>query len=281
MGVSPEGIDQNPVVYELLTDLMWEPKNLDLKSWLKDYAHARYGSEGAEHAWEILAESVYGKAQAIHYRFSWRFRPEDQPLATSPDPHQLRAALEALLSQEHLYASDHFRRDVVDVAKTWLGAVADRLLEQRRQHEFEDALGDLDSLLATRPEHRLSTWLQSARSLANVEAESNHYEHNARSLITWWGGPFLFDYATREWAGLTKDFHLKRWRMWFDWRNGKRPEPDYAIWEKAWSDSTARPEESEPGDEIATARALHRKYREHRVRCRPADGSYPARAATG
>lgn len=269
MGISPEGIDQNPVVYELLTDLIWDPKPVSLDSWLKEYAHARYGGTGAEQAWEILAKSIYGKNQSVHYRYSWRFRPGDQPLVASPDPNQLKAALEALLSQEHLYSSPNFRRDVVDVAKTWLGAVADRLLEQSRRTEFEEALVDLDTLLATLPEHRLSTWLRGARDLGWNDMERRHYEHNARSLITWWGGPFLFDYATREWAGLIRDFHIPRWKMWFDWRDGSRPAPDFAQWEKAWSERGTPPEESVPGDGIPTAQKLFAKYRQRNLSSDP------------
>jgi hypothetical protein len=239
-----------------------------LAAWLKDYAKARYGAPGAEPAWEILAESVYGKQQAPHFQFSWRFRPGDQPLVASLDPTQLKAALEALLGQRQLYGSQNFRRDLVDVTKTWLGAIADRFLEQalqgndEGQSRFEDALQDLDAILAIRPEHRLSTWLQSARGQTGNENDAGHFEQNARSLITWWGGSFLFDYATREWAGLIKDFHIKRWRMWFDWRNGVGPEPDFAQWERAWSESTAPPEELEPEDEIETAQALFNKYKD-------------------
>src|SRR5262245_34367926 len=36
MGITPEGIEQNAVVYELLTDLMWRDKPLDLDQWIAD-----------------------------------------------------------------------------------------------------------------------------------------------------------------------------------------------------------------------------------------------------
>ena len=273
MGISPEGIDQNPVVYELLTDLMWTAKKArfgelnsplrggspveeeillslrlnqdDIGEWIRDYARARYGWLGAEDAWELLLAAIYGVEPSPHFRYSWCYRPGDQPLVASRDPGVLRQALEALIEpKEALRDSSSYHRDLVDVAKTWLGAVADRYLEAAIEtgesvprERFFDALHDLDLLLATRPEHRLTTWVDSARSMGSYASEADLYERNARSLITWWGGPFLFDYAAREWSGLIADFHAERWRLWFAWRDGGGPYPDFDAWEREWSGS--------------------------------------------
>src|SRR5262249_2645343 len=37
MGITPEGIEQNTVVYELLTDMMWRDQPIDLDKWIADY----------------------------------------------------------------------------------------------------------------------------------------------------------------------------------------------------------------------------------------------------
>lgn len=268
MGISPEGIDQNPIVYELLTDLPWSGSFTSLNEWVRDYARSRYGqpNDAAERAWAILSEAVYGREFHPHPRYRWHFRPGDQPLVASPDLNAVGSALAELLNaSDDLGESGNFRRDLVDVAKTWLGGIADRLLETALETldpttSFE-ALADLDRLLATRPEHRLSTWLGSARKCGTTAAESNLLERNARALITYWGGPFLFDYATREWAGLTLDFHLERWRLWFDHLANAFPQPDYALWEREWADRSRPPDESVAGSEIDTVRSLVTKYR--------------------
>jgi alpha-N-acetylglucosaminidase len=270
MGISPEGIDQNAVVYELLTDLMWGSGPIDLHRWTDEYARARYGKAGGEEAWRLMAQAIYGRERDPDPRFKWRFRPGDQPLVSSPDLSALDEALRALLAKsDSLRESSNYSRDVVDLCKTWVGAIADNLLEEaiaigapHSRAAFLDCLDDLDRLLATRAEHRLSTWLEAARSACR--AEPDHFEHNARSLITWWGGPLIFDYAAREWAGLVKDFHKERWRMWFAWKDGGN-EPDFGAWEQAWSASTVSPRESAPEPEILVARELHEKYIAHRA----------------
>jgi hypothetical protein len=163
--------------------------------------------------------------------------------------------------------SSNFRRDLVDVVKTWLGAIVDRFLEQAlltgdlaSRYAFFEALGDLDRLLATRPEHRVSSWLTAARRCAANSDEQLYLERSARTLISWWGGPFLFDYATREWAGLILDFHAPRWRLWFEWLDAKAPLPDFAEWEKSWSESVRHPVESTPEPEIHVVKAMLAKY---------------------
>ncbi len=264
MGISPEGIDQNPVVYELLTDLMWNEPT-DLQGWVNGYARARYGKTGAEEAWQLIVKALYGTEMALHPRYTWRFRPGDQPLVASPDTEACREALEALLAlSERLRGSSNYRRDIVDVAKTWLGSIADRFLEfalaGADATQFFAALADLDSLLASRTEHRLTTWIGAARALGSSPFESDHFERNARTLLTSWGGPFLFDYATREWAGLILDFHAQRWRRWFDHLAGGQA-PDFSAWEQAWSTSKAPPIESVAGDEIDLAEYLLEKYK--------------------
>jgi len=96
--------------------------------------------------------------------------------------------------------------------------------------------------------------LDAARACAPDEIEARRHEQNARALLTHWGGPFLFDYATREWAGLTLDFHLERWQLWFD---GYR---DFATWEREWAESVRIPKESAPADEIETVKRMLSKY---------------------
>jgi len=262
-GVSPEGIDQNPVVYELLTDLMWSAGPFALDDWIRSYARSRYDrmSASAEEAWGILHRTVY-TSRPPNPRYTWRFRPGDQPLVPSVNSTRLRVALEKLLvDADELRDSSAYRRDLVDVAKTWLGGLADEFLDSGNSAQFLASLEDLDRLLTTHPEYRLSTWLAAARSCSSTPDEAILFECNARTLITYWGGPFLFDYATREWAGLVLDFHRERWRLWFDHQQGLSPPPDFDQWERAWANFQTAPLESEPRDEIKLARELLAKYR--------------------
>ena len=43
-GMAPEGIENNEVIYELLSDAGWSDKKIDIHEWLKEYSYNRYGS---------------------------------------------------------------------------------------------------------------------------------------------------------------------------------------------------------------------------------------------
>lgn len=77
----------------------------------------------------------------------------------------------------------------------------------------------LDALAATRPEFRVSTWIDSARSWGETEAEAAVMERDARSLVSVWGHQTsgLHDYSGRHWAGLITGVYLPRWRAWAAW----------------------------------------------------------------
>ena len=56
-GLTPEGIDQNYVIYDLMTDVAWEPKPVKLETWFTQYSARRYGrrERNVEEAWQILS----------------------------------------------------------------------------------------------------------------------------------------------------------------------------------------------------------------------------------
>ena len=62
VGATPEGIENNPVMYELLYELPWMEFKPELHAWLRDYLHARYGKEPSDSlmsAWDNLYATVY------------------------------------------------------------------------------------------------------------------------------------------------------------------------------------------------------------------------------
>ena len=61
IGFTMEGSENNPVMFELMSELPWRPERFTKESWVKAYVKARYGVEDAtiEKAWMILANSIY------------------------------------------------------------------------------------------------------------------------------------------------------------------------------------------------------------------------------
>lgn len=61
VGITPEGIDQNYVMYELTLNGTLQAEERDLSKWIVDYSRRRYGFQNAdvEQAWQMLRQTVY------------------------------------------------------------------------------------------------------------------------------------------------------------------------------------------------------------------------------
>src|SRR5574344_275541 len=61
IGLTMEGIENNPIMYELVTELPWRNQRFDKSDWARDYIKARYGKHNAEieQAWDILIHNNY------------------------------------------------------------------------------------------------------------------------------------------------------------------------------------------------------------------------------
>lgn len=296
IGLTPEAIEQNPVMYELMLEHAWNNKPIHLDTWLKAYAHRRYGAANphAEAAWDILRRTVYdggissgGPESIIVARpglMASRRWANPRKFYKSED---LVPALEQLnLAADALKGSEGFRYDLVDVTRQVLANYADTLqrqfakayvakdtvLFQQKIEQFLTVIDDLETLLATHPDFLLGRWLQAAKSWERSPEERGLYERNARNLLTLWGdkNSVLHEYANRQWAGLLKGFYKPRWQQFYAAameaaRQGKKYDDkafDEKIkeWEWRWVNSR-EPYATRPvGDAVQTAKGLWQKY---------------------
>ncbi|MVO98252.1 alpha-N-acetylglucosaminidase [Paenibacillus sp. N10] len=272
IGMAMEGTGTNPVMYDLLTDMMWRSESPDIGEWLEGYIQRRYGSASNEamQAWLLLVASVYdaqtvqqGAAESL---LCARPAPVIANVSTwgPKEPHyeasKVREACQLLLaSRETCGTSDGYRYDLADVARQ---AAADysrvvyaeimEAYERGDQASFELAasrflalLDAQEQLMRTRPEFLLGRWLEEARSLGRTEPERQLLEWNARTLVTVWGprasAEVLHDYAHREWSGLLERFYRPRWVLYFAslrnaLKNGCEPAAiDWFVWEAEWT----------------------------------------------
>lgn len=306
LGLTPEGIDQNPVVYELMCDSMWRNSGtpstgsvepISVQAWLNGYCLARYrdtrppvirqapqGNRAAKigelqgwqrmmPAWQMLHTAVYSK-DSPWFRDSWRGRPgrgrRGRPIAQM---RQIEMALQMMIEAGDQRKNPLYQRDLVDVCKTWMGGIADRMAYLTTmahtespasyallKRDFFEMLDDLDQVLACRPEHRLSTWIAQARAWGKTPEEKSLFEKNARMQVTAWDGQgVLTDYANKEWAGLTKDFIAKRWELYFRSLEEAKS-ADFLKLEMDWVNSSIPPKESKPGDAYEVVSAMMMKY---------------------
>ncbi|XWS48114.1 hypothetical protein CRYUN_Cryun13aG0045200 [Craigia yunnanensis] len=61
IGMSMEGIEQNPIVYDLMSEMAFQHKKVDVKAWIKLYIARRYGQSipSIKDAWSILYHTIY------------------------------------------------------------------------------------------------------------------------------------------------------------------------------------------------------------------------------
>lgn len=297
IGLTPEGIEQNPALYQLMLENVWRDKPVDLVSWLGQYALQRYGSSNADaaEAWKILGETVYqgglgegGPESIIVSRPTIDVWADRVRTKLDYHPKDLLKAWSLLLNAAtELKNSDGFQYDLIDLTRQILANYATPLQQKwvlaYLQHDtasfskysdaFTGLMDDMDALLSTRKEFLLGKWIADARSCGEEEKEKDLYERNARDIITLWGdrNSELHEYANRQWAGLIKGFYKPRWQQFFVYLKAKMLsgnrmetadfETSVKQWEWQWVNSHEEKYPSEPeNNPVETVKQLYKKY---------------------
>lgn len=245
-GFTMEGSENNPVMFELMSELPWRAEKITKEDWIREYCYARYGVHDAtiEKAWILLAQSIYncpkGNIQQGTHESIFCARPSLNSYQVSTwslmsnyyDPEDTRQAAILLTSVAEKYrGNNNFEYDLVDICrqaladqgrKQYLKTMADYKSFSRQEfkkdsNRFLKMILLQDKLLGTRQEFRLGHWIEEARNLGKTVEEKDLYEWNARVQITTWGNRIcadnggLHDYGHKEWQGLLKDFYYLRW----------------------------------------------------------------------
>ncbi|MCR5414577.1 MAG: alpha-N-acetylglucosaminidase, partial [Kiritimatiellae bacterium] len=232
-GAAPEGIENNEVIYELVSDGGWTKERIDLDKWLKNYTLCRYGKapECVMEFWKLMRKSVYGSF-TDHPRFSWQFRPPHGRGSIKSNGDFRAAAKELAKAAYELKGSPLYRADLANVTVQYLGALMEDAAEAGDAEKFERLALEADAIAFTHPNNRLEDWIKRARSWGKTDAEKNYYEKNARRLVTIWGPP-VDDYSARIWSGLIRGYYLPRWKKHFEEKKGGA-KANLAEWEKDW-----------------------------------------------
>jgi alpha-N-acetylglucosaminidase len=285
IGAMMEGINNNPVVYDLLFEMAWRSEPVDVRQWIGDYLQYRYGqtAPGLDRAWLLLLETVYGPAGRGESIFCARPSLQVKGVSTwgttkiGYDTAKLEeAASEFLRSGKELGDIDAYQADAVNlvrqvIANRGLDAydhmvrayqAKDKARFNQAADAFRKLIHDQDTLLGTRREFLLGNWLAEAKGKATSSEEKKLLEKNARTQITYWGpddpATELHDYAHKEWSGLLRDFYLPRWEMFIRELNARldgktAQEPNYFAFEKEWTGRGNTYPATPSGDPVATA----------------------------
>jgi len=241
-GLFMEGIEQNPVYYELAFDMLTRNDAVNPSEWLDEYILRRYGvkDENAKKAWDILLKTVYARGtNGVEKGSAICTRPAVNMKKTGPGPgflmpygyKRLYRALELLVSVKsetegykfdtadvlRQYLSDYAYELSQEISKSFLNTEKEKFCELSKK--YIELIDDFDELLHTIPCYSFEKWVKDAVKWGENEEERKLYDYNATALVTIWGSDedsILYDYAWREWAGLTREYYKKRWVFFFE-----------------------------------------------------------------
>ena len=250
IGMTPEAIENSPMMYELLWDMTWTKDPIDYREWVQDYAERIYGgtNEDIQRVWEIMLETGYNSKDTYYQGAAESVinsRPTTNFTSASSWGHsdinydkELLEEAAALMAKNYdtFKDSSAFVYDFVDILRQ---VVANSAQEYHTEMVSAYQNGDLelfdaissdflemillqDEILSCSSDFLVGTWIEDARSMVadSDDWTKDLFEFNARSLITTWGGyknangGGLRDYSNRQWAGLTKDYYYPRWEKW-------------------------------------------------------------------
>ena len=267
IGFTMEGSENNPVMFELMSELPWRTDKFSKEEWVKGYVRARYGCDdpALQEAWHILANTIYncpvGNNQQGPHESIFCSRPSMNSFQSSSwskmknyyDPEATKRAAELMNSVAEKYrGNNNFEYDLVDITRQAMAdqariqyqrVIADYKAFARKQFKkdsqiFMQMIDMQDELLGTRTEFRLGHWTEAARDCGTTEEEKNDLEWNARVQITTWGLRYnadigkLRDYAHKEWQGILHDFYKVRWETYFKLLEEdleKASQPDFEL----------------------------------------------------
>lgn len=252
IGLTMEAIDQNPIVYELMIEMGFNVKPVEVSQWVESYVTRRYGLKHPSvtassvsdslKAWKILSTFYYsGTEGCYHPTCLRRSMITTRPLLNLVQEKTLPATqmVEAwfLLNNVNLpFHSNAFAYDLIDVGRQVMSNLFNDLYhlwiaayERKSVKSFDNLstsllqlISDWDVLLSSHEGYLVGKWISDALEWATNDEEKRVYEFNARNQITHWGpkainSPHVWgsvnDYAAKNWGGLAKGYYYKRWEL--------------------------------------------------------------------
>lgn len=273
IGIIPEGIHNNPLVYDLTLDLAWQKEKINTEDWIKKYILYRYGKTNPqlEQAWKILLKTAYKShtnAQQGAPESMLCARPSLGLKSVSSwgttyrayEVEDLKNAVKLMLSVEKDFKhSETFQADKIDLLRQinsdksliLYNEIQKNIKEKDlkkfliNQKLFLELIALQDQLLSVNKHFRLHTFLKQAENSSKDKTSKELAIKNAKVQITYWGTDTnkttnLRDYAHKEWSGILGSLYYQRWQAFFMEQEAilkgeNPPSPDYYQMEKDWT----------------------------------------------
>lgn len=304
-GLTMEGQEGNEIMYDLLLDQAWSRQPIDTDHYFHNWAKTRYSSgvrgsavpEELYQAWDILRITAYNNTNLTSTAVSKSIfelqpsisgllnRTSHHPTTVSYDPAALvqawRLMDSAASKAPSLWSQPAFLYDMVDITRQVMSnafiPVYTNLVSTYQAggsvstdgSNLIQLLRDLDSVLSTNDNFRLSTWIQSARSWVRNDTEADFYEYNARNQVTLWGPKGeINDYASKQWGGLVSSYYIPRWQKFLNYLentqaskyNATQIEAQLFDFELKWQEETSKPTRAKTHDLRSVLAKVRRRW---------------------
>lgn len=250
VGLTPEGLEGNELVYDVLLDQAWSSDALDRAAYVTSWVSRRYYTpdlpSAAVDAWQLLSSTVYSNtdpSSQATVKSIFELEPALAGLVNRTGHHPtlvfydtnttvvpaLEMLIEAGYKSEELASVPEYQYDLVDITRQLL---ANRFIDiyqslitvynsststendvSRVAEPLQELLFDLDHVLLTNSHFLLPRWIGAAKAWSRGNATiSSYLEYNARNQITLWGPTGqINDYASKQWGGLVNGYYARRW----------------------------------------------------------------------
>ncbi|EFA84230.1 hypothetical protein PPL_03307 [Heterostelium album PN500] len=236
IGLTPEAIEQNVIVYDLMSEMGWRSRSFDLNLWVDAYVTRRYGVNlpNLKPVWKMLAYTVYFSPNRSPANYIAKKPSLDFQLGLYYNPVVIVDAWRELLAVDStiVRSSETYRYDLAEITLQALSNYFNGNLKQLYQSYYASdfqtfqsarqncsfALRAMDAVADTVQLLKLGKWTADARKWATDNNERELYEYNARNQITLWGWKDMGnpDYANKWWSGLIADYYFPRWQIFFE-----------------------------------------------------------------
>ncbi len=266
-GMTPEGIENNELLYELICDTGWkkEGETIDLDKWFEQYASCRYGksTEAEREFFNVLRKTVYSR-YIDHPRFGWQVGNNVTSMGNATLDSAFYQGVETLFSNLKQLKRDRtqlLENELIEASVLYacgcVEKVTGEVLKIKDNQKvassvidgLDDLMLDIDAVLELHPLCRLDRWEDMALRMASEDSVKLRNARNARRIVTAWYGDHSYDepvqdYAAKLWSGLMRDFYRPRLVNTLRQKMGLIPTFDHIAFENEFI--TSAPQLSKP-----------------------------------
>ena len=220
-GLTMEGTNQNPVVYEFMNEMAYRSEPVDLENWVAEYAARRYGTENADAtaAWKVLLTTAYNASgygmmeskdtvTAIPFGAAWDklngAHWYDEVHFLNAWSSLLKAGTDPKIKALEAAGVWTYRHDLADVTRQALAKFSSTLWTRLNASivaknacgvtmgggAMETLANDTNTMVATVPGFSMGRWVEAAKTWgAGDENTTAQMSWNAKTQVTFWEYP--------------------------------------------------------------------------------------------